>query len=49
LRRILSESDQLPSPEMIAHEIAEDLEAALERFREIAVDLGSALVDEGPS
>lgn len=36
----LSESDNLPAPDVIAQEITEDLEVALEQFREIAVDLG---------
>jgi len=36
----LSESDNLPDPDVIAQEIVEDLEAALEQFREIATDLG---------
>jgi type I restriction enzyme M protein len=35
----LSESDNLPAPHVIAMEIVEDLEAALEQFREVAVDL----------
>jgi type I restriction enzyme M protein len=35
----LEDSDNLPSPEIIAAEIVEDLEAALEQFREIAIDL----------
>ncbi|WP_245826893.1 HsdM family class I SAM-dependent methyltransferase [Leptonema illini] len=35
----LSESDNLPSPDIIALEIVEDLEAALAQFREIAGDL----------
>ncbi len=38
----LSDSDNLPAPEVIAAEIVEDLEAALEQFREIANDLGGA-------
>ena len=38
----LSDSDNLPAPEAIAAEIVEDLEAALEQFREIANDLGGA-------
>jgi type I restriction enzyme M protein len=38
----LSDSDNLPAPEVIAQEIVEDLEAALEQFREIANDLGGA-------
>jgi type I restriction enzyme M protein len=38
----LEESDNLPDPDVLAQEIVEDLEAALEQFREIASDLGSA-------
>jgi hypothetical protein len=34
-------SDNLPDPDVIAQEIVEDLEAALEQFREIASDLGA--------
>jgi type I restriction enzyme M protein len=37
----LSDSDNLPPPEIIAQEIVEDLEAALEQFRLIAGDLGA--------
>jgi hypothetical protein len=37
----LEESDNLPDPDVLAQEIVEDLEAALEQFREIAVDLGA--------
>ena len=37
----LEESDNLPDPDVLAQEIVEDLEAALEQFREIAADLGS--------
>jgi type I restriction enzyme M protein len=37
----LEESDNLPDPDVIAQEIVEDLEAALEQFREIVGDLGS--------
>jgi type I restriction enzyme M protein len=36
----LSESENLPDPDVLAAEIVEDLEAALEQFREIAGDLG---------
>jgi type I restriction enzyme M protein len=36
----LEESDNLPDPDLLAQEIVEDLEAALEQFREIAADLG---------
>ena len=35
----LADSDNLPPPEVIAQEIVEDLEAALEQFRLIAGDL----------
>ncbi len=41
----LSDSDDLPSPEVIAQEIVEDLDAALEHFRDIAMDLGRAAAD----
>ena len=37
----LEASDNLPDPDVIAQEIVEDLEAALEQFREIVGDLGS--------
>ncbi len=37
----LEESANLPAPDIIAAEIVEDLEAALEQFREIATDLGA--------
>jgi type I restriction enzyme M protein len=36
----LEESENLPNPDVIAQEIVEDLEAALEQFREIVTDLG---------
>ena len=36
----LEESDNLPEPDIIAHEIVEDLESALEQFRLITEDLG---------
>jgi type I restriction enzyme M protein len=35
----LADSDNLPAPDVIAAEIVEDLEAALEQFREIVGDL----------
>jgi type I restriction enzyme M protein len=38
---ILEASDNLPYPDVIAQEIVEDLEAALEQFREIVGDFGS--------
>ncbi len=37
----LEDSENLPDPGILAHEIVEDLEAALEQFREIADDLGA--------
>ena len=37
----LADSDNLPPPEVIAQEIVEDLEAALEQFRLIAGDLAT--------
>ncbi len=37
----LEDSANLPAPEVIAREIAEDLEAALEQFATIAEDLKS--------
>jgi type I restriction enzyme M protein len=43
---ILSDSDNLPAPEIIAAETVEDLEAALEQFREIATDLGASEMGE---
>jgi type I restriction enzyme M protein len=36
----LEESDNLPDPDVIAQEIVEDLEAALEQFREIVGGFG---------
>lgn len=36
----LEESENLPEPGVLAQEIVDDLEAALEQFREIAEDLG---------
>jgi type I restriction enzyme M protein len=40
----LEESDNLPDPGILAQEIVEDLEAALEQFRLIAEDLGEEKV-----
>ena len=37
----LTDSDNLPPPDVIAQEIVSDLEAALEHFRQIAGDLGT--------
>ena len=42
----LEESDNLPDPDVFAQEIVEDLEAALEQFREIAVDIRANSVSE---
>jgi type I restriction enzyme M protein len=36
----LADSDNLPPSKVIAQEIVDDLEAALEQFRLIAADLG---------
>jgi type I restriction enzyme M protein len=44
--RSLEDSDNLPDPDVLAQEIVEDLEAALEQFREIASDLGGAPLKE---
>ena len=41
----LSDSDNLPAPEVIAAEIVEDLEAALEQFREILGDMGGGAAE----
>ena len=41
----LSDSDNLPAPEVIAAEIVEDLEAALEQFREILGDMGEGVAE----
>ncbi len=38
----LEDSDNLPSPDLIAAEIVEDLRAALEQFEEIEADLGAS-------
>ena len=37
----LEEPDNLSDSDVLAQEIVEDLEAALEQFREIAADLGA--------
>jgi type I restriction enzyme M protein len=41
----LADSDNLPPPEVIAQEIVEDLQAALEQFKLIAGDLGAELTE----
>ncbi|HSV80950.1 MAG TPA: hypothetical protein VLK85_17260 [Ramlibacter sp.] len=43
----LADSDNLPAPEVIAQEIVEDLQAALEQFRLIASDLGADVAEVG--
>jgi type I restriction enzyme M protein len=40
----LGESENLPAPDIIAREIVQDLEAALEQFREITEDLENSTV-----
>ncbi len=42
----LEDTDNLPDPNIIAVEIVEDLEAALEQFRLIAEDLGSHTLEK---
>jgi type I restriction enzyme M protein len=42
----LADSDNLPAPEIIAQEIVEDLQAALEQFKLIAGDLGADVAAE---
>ncbi|NKE69828.1 type I restriction-modification system subunit M [Candidatus Manganitrophus noduliformans] len=44
----LEASENLPEPGVIAQEIVEDLEAALEQFRLIASDLNSEVTEESP-
>ena len=43
------ESDNLPDPDVLAQEIVEDLEAALEQFREIAADLNRGGIESEKS
>ena len=43
----LADSDNLPPPDVIAQEIVEDLEAALEQFRLIAADLDTSKTGGG--
>jgi type I restriction enzyme M protein len=42
----LEDSDNLPDPDVLAQGIVDDLEAALEQFREIANDLGSEILSK---
>ncbi len=41
----MADSDNLPPPDVIAQEIVEDLQAALEQFRLIAGDLAGEVAD----
>jgi type I restriction enzyme M protein len=43
----LEDSDNLPAPELIAAEIVEDLQAALDQFAEIAASLGMSTAEPG--
>ena len=43
----LEDSNNLPAPDILAAEIVEDLEAALEQFREIATDLAGTAGSQG--
>ena len=45
----LADSDNLPPPGVIAQEIVEDLEAALEQFRLVATDLNGGSNGEEPA
>jgi type I restriction enzyme M protein len=42
----LEDTDNLPAPDVIAAEIVEDLEAALEQFAAVAAALGNSEVEE---
>ena len=44
----LEDSDNLPAPELIAAEIVEDLQAALDQFAEIASSLSTSGAEPGP-
>jgi len=41
--KTLTDTDSLPAPDIIAAEIADDLEAALEQFTKIAARLGQTV------
>ncbi len=41
----LEDSDNFPDPDILAREIVDDLEAALEQFRQIANDFGGPSVE----
>jgi type I restriction enzyme M protein len=45
----LGDSSDLPDPAVLAAEIVEDLQAALDQFAQIAADLGPGDPDTGPS
>jgi type I restriction enzyme M protein len=42
----LEDADSLPAPSALAAEIIENLEAALEQFREMATALGSEVASD---
>ena len=42
----MEDTADLPNPDILAAEIVEDLQAALEQFREIAEDLGEPGLEE---
>ena len=42
----LEDTENLPAPEVIAAEIVEDLQAALEQFAAVAAALGNSEVEE---
>ena len=42
----LEDADSLPAPSVLAAEIIEDLEAALEQFREVAAAFGSEVTSD---
>jgi type I restriction enzyme M protein len=43
----MTDTDALPAPDIIAAEIADDLEAALEQFTRIAARLGGTAAVDG--
>jgi hypothetical protein len=45
--KTLTDTDSLPPPDIIAAEIADDLEAALEQFTKIAARLGKLATSHG--
>lgn len=43
----MEESDNVPDPDVLAQEVVEDLDAALEHFREIATELNDRMEQPG--